>query len=198
MELIVISDTRMKIMLTAEDMSEYNIDAMSLDTECAKTKRILYDILDAAKKKAGLAEDSDGVFVQIFPSKDGGCELYVTKYSNLYDAEEGESAILPSRTQKNRGGMKKRLVYRFGSIGDLLRACRALKRRGYRESSDAYISDKERIVYLVLHDGGETADTSVVLEYADPVFVGGVSFYISEHSSPICEGCAVEKLAELC
>lgn len=197
MELIVISDTRLKIMLTAQDMTEYNIDAMTLDTECAKTKRILYDILDRAKKKAGFAGDSDKVFVQIFPSKDGGCELYVTKYSNLYDTDEADGAAI-NRTQKSQGGIKKRLVYRFGSVRDLLRACRALKKRGYKEASDAYISDKEKIIYLVLYDGAGSVDTSVVLEYADPVFFGGVSLYISEHSTPICEDSAVSLLAELC
>lgn len=197
MELIVISDTRFKIMLSAKDMTEYNIDAMSLDTECARTKRILYDILDRAKKKAGFSGDTDNVFVQIFPSKDGGCELFVTKYSNLFDSDEADGTA-SLRAQKAQGNIKKRLVYRFGCLGELLRACRALKLRGYKEASDAYISDKEKIIYLVLHEGADSADMSVVLEYADPVFFGGVSLYISEHSTPICENFAVDTLAELC
>ncbi len=194
MELIVISDTRMKIMLSREDMSGYDIDALSIDTESAKTKRILNGILAEANKSAGIECSGDRAFVQLFPSLDGGCEMYVTRFSELSDNEAAEGSCVNMNNAKNT--VKRRSVYRFRCMRELLCACKALKCRGYSESSDSYMSVDGECFYLVLCEG--EADTSVVLEYAEPVFFGGARIYISEHSSPLCENNAVDTLAQLC
>ena len=81
MELIVIDGDRMKIMLSGEEMSSYSIDAMAIDTEDEDTRRILYDIIDRARRSAGLGGECGRMFVRVFPSGDGGCEMYVTKYA---------------------------------------------------------------------------------------------------------------------
>ena len=198
MELIVISDKRLKIMLSADDMSAYNINALTLDTDNNKTKRILYDILDRAKRNAGFESDTDRVFVQIFPSREGGCEMFVTKFSDLYDYEEVDNVAVAHLHQAKGNAVKKRLVYRFWAMGDLLCACRALKNRKYKELSEVYASAESDAVYLMLCEGEGACDISVVCEYADPVFFPGISLYISEHCIPICEGDAVGKLSQLC
>ena len=197
MELIVIDEQRMKIMLTAEDVAEYKIDILTLDAEDEKTKRILYDILDRATSKAGAERARDQAFVQIFPSKDGGCEMYVTKYSQLSDDRAGEVKAVPIPTRGRTSRVKKRLVYKFSSLGDLLLASRALVARGYRDNSDAYIQKSKESIYLVIYESDEV-DVTVTLEYADPVFFGGVNAYICEHCTAICEGDAVGRLAALC
>ncbi len=195
MELIVISNTRMKIMLSPLDMSNYDIDARTLDTDVPRTRRILYGILDDANKSAGLESSGERAFVQVFPSRDGGCEMYVTRFSELADVEctEGEYCLNMNSTKNIP---KRRQVFCFRCMHDLLCACRALNLRGYSERSDSYYSEENGCIYLILGDGD--VDTSVVLEYAEPVFLGGAKMYISEHATPICENEAVETLAYLC
>ena len=192
MELIVIDEDRMKIMISAEELASYNIDASTFDPGDEQTKRILYDIVDRARRSAGLDGAGAGMFVQVFASSDGGCEMYVTGYSHLYD-EDGGAEDMEER--KSTPARKRRPVYRFSCVADLLRACRALAARGYCEVSDAYITERGE-VYLVLCEGG--IDLSVTLEYGDSVFFGGMMMYLSEHTSPITERDAVGTLAPLC
>ena len=192
MELIVIDDDRMKIMISEEELSSYNIDAATLDPSDEKTKRILYDIVDRARRSAGLDGARAGMFVQVFTSADGGCEMYVTGYSHLYDEDGGAEDMEEKKSIPVR---KRRPVYRFSGVGELLLACRALEARGYSEVSDAYITDSGE-VYLVLCEGD--VDLSVALEYGDSVFFGGVMMYLSEHTAQIRERDAVGTLAPLC
>ena len=192
MELIVIDEDRIKIMISGEELASYNIDASTLDPSDGHTKRILYDIIDRARRSAGLEGARSGMFVQVFTSSDGGCEMYVTGYSHLYDEEGGAENM---EETGNAGMRRRRPVYRFSCIGDLLCACRALERRGYGESSDAYITESGEI-YLVLCEGD--ADLSVALEYGESVFFGGMMLYLSEYAAHIRERDAVEALAPLC
>ena len=192
MELIVIDDDRIKIMISGEELASYNIDAATLDPNDEQTKRILYDIIDRARRSAGLDGSRAGMFVQVFTSTDGGCEMYVTGYSRLCDDDGGVEDM------EDRGSVpvrKRRPVYRFFDVEGMMRACRALSRRGYAEVSDAYISDGGE-VYLVLCEGD--TDLSVVLEYGESVFFGGMMLYLSEHARRIVERDAVGVLSSLC
>jgi hypothetical protein len=193
MELVVIDKQRMKIMLSCEELSSYNIDASTFDPQDEETKRILYDIVDRARRSAGLEGASGGMFVQVFTSTDGGCEMYVTDFSRLGDEESGgEDGVKDEISTTVR---KKRQVYRFAGVKELLLACRALSSRGYNGTSDAYITDGHE-TYLVL--GEWERESWMALEFGESVFFGGMFPYLAEHTRPIKEGDAVNVLGELC
>jgi negative regulator of genetic competence, sporulation and motility len=82
MELLVISHEKIKIMLCADDMKKYDLNANSLDYNMEKTKEAIKEILQVAKTRTGFEIDCDRMFIQAFPCRDGGCELYVSKLSN--------------------------------------------------------------------------------------------------------------------
>ena len=82
MELIVIDENRMKITLTAEEMSQYNIDIMNADEQDEKTKRVLYDILDKVANRYCFNTCRERALVKIFPSKDGKAKMQTTKRIN--------------------------------------------------------------------------------------------------------------------
>ena len=109
MELIVISNSKLKIMLTSEDMREYSLDCNTLDYENTETRRAFWSILDEAKQRTGFDAASEKVFVQVYPSKKGGCEMYVTKlgmFSDRKKLQEGDDDIrIDERT--GGGSMKK-------------------------------------------------------------------------------------------
>ena len=190
MELIVIDVDRMKIMLSGEEMSSYCIDAMTIDTDDEDTKRILYDIIDRARRSAGLSCEYGRMFVRVFPSSDGGCEMYVTRYSELFDEEESRDM-----QQGNTVPRRRRHIYATSSIESLARIGRALEAKGYSGVSDVYISDGEDVYYLVLSE--DEADLSVVCEYAEPVGLSGMLSYLSEHARILCERDAVARFSAL-
>ena len=185
MELIVIDEERMKIMLSREELLSYNIYAPDIDTEDESTKRILYDIIDRAKRTAGFDGEWGSMFVRVFPSGDGGCEMYVTKYAQLYDEDE----YMCDDTTEDKGhgarARARRYVYRLASADLLLRCCRALADRGYAAPSDVYISEDGETYFLVLHEG--ECDTSVALEFGESVSFSGVLVYLSEHARILVE-----------
>ena len=113
MELIMISESKLKIMLTSEDMKEYSLNYDNLSYENTETRRAFWSILDEAKHRTGFDAASERVFVQVYPSKKGGCEMYVTKLGILSgkkraDNEDGDIRI----NDGNSGGNMKKAAKR--------------------------------------------------------------------------------------
>ena len=91
MEIIMISDCKLKVMLGEEDLKQFEIKAEQLDYSNTETKRMFWDILNRAKHQTGFDTDGQRVLVQLYPSKQGGCEMFVTKIGLLYSENEEES-----------------------------------------------------------------------------------------------------------
>ena len=89
MEIILISECKLKIALREEDLAAFEIRADELDYSNTETKRMFWDLLTRAKQKTGFDTDGQRVLVQLYPSKDGGCEMFVTKIG-LLDEERSE------------------------------------------------------------------------------------------------------------
>lgn len=87
MELILISNTKLKIMLDESDMRKYQIGS---DVDCAEatTRKAIRTLLECAREQIGFNTDGMEIFVQLYTSKRGGCELFVTK--SLSESDENE------------------------------------------------------------------------------------------------------------
>lgn len=81
MELIPINESKIKIMLNESDMKAYKIGD---EADCAnrETRIAIRHILDRAKEQIGFNTEGVEIFVQLYTSKNGGCELFVTKGSD--------------------------------------------------------------------------------------------------------------------
>ena len=108
MELILISNTKLKIMLDESDMKKYNI---SSECDCAggSTRKAIRSLLECAKDKVGFNTDGEEIFVQLYASKRGGCELFVTKCKEPQAKEAPErikSPILSDGAERERRAEK--------------------------------------------------------------------------------------------
>ena len=92
MELILISNTKLKIMLNESDMKKYKI---SDDADCAEsgTRRAIRNLLEKAREQLGFNTEGEEIFVQLYTSKKGGCELFVTKTSTREPMEQAREEI---------------------------------------------------------------------------------------------------------
>jgi negative regulator of genetic competence, sporulation and motility len=214
MELIRIGDSKLKITLTSDDMTQYDLDCDTMDYDNSETRKAFWDILDHAKQITGFDAAGDRVFVQLYPSKKGGCEMYVTKLGLICaDRREGErththlsrpahgthGVSAPALTPREDGERDRLGAYRFEGLHDLLCVCRQLARRGYDAQSSAYRDEKDRF-YLILRERGEgcrlsCGDFCFITEFGTPENAETVRLYISEHGAPICEGNAVSTLS---
>ena len=196
MELIRIGDSKLKIMLTAQDMARYAITPEALDYENTETRRAVWQILDEAKQKTGFDAASDRVLIQVYPSRTGGCELYVTK-------------VLPPAAAGNAGSQAERLsdggktgLYAFLGLPETLTVCSLLLRAGYSGESAAYEGDDGRYYLVIREKAGNNGNPfcfyCLAEEYGEKVSGGRQKLaYIKEHGKCLCPSQAVERLAAL-
>ena len=83
MDVLKISDTKVKIMLTRADVKKFKLDAEKVDYNDAKTRNSIWELLDHVKKHHGWSCENNKLLIQFYPSKDGGAELFVTKLEGL-------------------------------------------------------------------------------------------------------------------
>lgn len=188
MELIRISDSKLKVMLNAQDMAHYAITCEAINYENTETRRAIWEILDEAKQRTGFDAASDRIFIQVYPSREGGCELYITKLGGVC------AASLSSPARECYG------LYRFAHLADLLRVCHILRCSDYYGTSAAYTVGEE--YYLCLRElapGADGLHRHLFIEEFGERLRGEVSLaYIEEHGIPLVREDAVGKLADLC
>ena len=180
-------------MLSQSDMSEFELSCDSIDYDNTETRRALWSILDLAKHKTGFDAAQNRVYIQVYPSRGGGCEMFVTKLGRNFRAEQTSSekkAGPLTRVCKHQG------IYRFAKgVLPLLSSCATLKKMGYPGRSSAYSDTRGDAAYLVLDES--QGKFSFLCEFGGVRLSSPAAEYISEHCSPICENDAVERLAEL-
>ena len=188
MELIVIDESRIKLMLTAEDMASYRISA-----EKSGTREALKGILRDAREKYGYCGMGikGRIYVEMYPSRTGGCELFVTKLAereNGTNMKTGNEGILAEyRKYIFRG----RVIYSFEAMTHLLRACLGLMKTGYSGESAAYHDETGRTYYLILEH-----ESHIACENLGSLCKSSVYYYINEHCRMICSD-AVPTLGKL-
>ena len=201
MELILISDSKLKIMLSESDLESYSLTSERLDYENVDTREAFKCILDEAKVKTGFDTECGRLFIKVFPSKNGGCEVYVTK-----GAVEKEKTA-----QKKAQNIKKEYcVFRLDDIDRACLACNSLMQMRYVGESSLYFEKRSGgrgVYYLVLQQEGRGASQQkkkrlpercdVVSEFGTKMADNTTYFYIREHCEQIIEEQAVEKLCSL-
>ena len=111
MEFTTLGRLALRIKLDKSDMEKYGVCYDDMDYSSARTNRIIWDLLDKAKDAQGFDTDGKKLHIQIFPSKQGGCELYISK-------------LTASAVTKNEK------CFRFGSLDEALLALVYLKKSG--------------------------------------------------------------------
>ncbi len=192
MELILINDTKLKIMLTEQDMVHYDLDCNCANYDNTETRKAFWSILDEVKHQTGFDAASDRVFVQLYPSKEGGCEMYVTKVGLLCSGA-GKSL---KRKESSRG-QTEILSFVFDSVKSLLDACRTARFSAIIPPSRAYVDDLG-VCYLFLDLSGKNDITylrTIINEYGKEAPTETINTHIEEHGKIICTDRAIEVLS---
>ncbi len=188
MELLIISDSKIKISLSKNDLDSYKISCDSIDYDTTETRRVVWSLLDDVKKQSGFDAAKSRIFVQIYPSRDGGCELYVSKLGKQLPSAFDKAVsppLLPSV------GCKKE-CYIFDGVNGLIAVCKELYTKGYNGRSDAYSDD---IGQYFLCAEGEGFD--FMSEFGVRRSYDIAELYIKEHCREICTQNAVSTLGVL-
>ena len=72
MELIRISEDKIKISLSKAELDSYAISVDSMDYGTEATRSVFKELFGRAKESIGFDADGEKVFVQIYSARDGG------------------------------------------------------------------------------------------------------------------------------
>jgi len=165
MDTFRINKTEMKITLSSKETERFELGAKDSDT-----KSVIRTILQEAGEKI----IGEKILVKMFQSRDGGCELFITKISS----EKTEY-------QTKYGTANEIYIYSFEKFSNLLCTCRFLFESGYSESSSAYIDRNGRGYYLILE-----INSPIIPEMGGRLMKKTTMYYIMEYCRMICD-CAV-------
>jgi len=206
MDMILISDSKLKIMLTQSDMENFALDQSHTELNDSQTRRAFWNILDKAKQATGFDPENKRVYIQMYPSKTGGCELYVTKItSNIIAASPHyrhySCRFLSQESKIHFDNVNCNKVYCFADVNSLLFACRILRTQHYIGESSVYSNGFSYYLFLSYHipiDRKTAVDNfSFLSDIAKQIEPHYANLYIGEYCFVICNGNAVEILSEI-
>ena len=193
MEWIRIGENKIKVMLSPEDAAHYALSpACQQDAAIlagSAFRAILSDVRDAADFDAS----EDKVYVQLYPSKTGGYELFITKMG-VELTEKSEA----TPTHKKCG--TRTVALSFTGLSPLIAVCRRLLERGFTGESAAYLDDANRY-WLLLKEKGAPArlhdDYRFAREYGEFEAADTARLLLAEHGRCLAQRGAVEKIGVL-
>ncbi len=200
MEWIRISSNKLKIMLTAEDAARYALCPDTADYADTVTRRAFRAILTDMRGETGFDAADDKVYIQMYPSREGGCELFVTKMGIEVAPKRG-TAPATYKTPKGKAPRQRRnLAFCFEGIEELLGVCRRLNAKGFHGKSDAWLDEAHRYWLLITEHGDPLTareDYAFVPEYGEFESREVAGTLLPEHGKEICKDNAVETLGKL-
>ncbi len=182
MEYILISESKLKIMLTRQDIAQWNISIDELDYGNPSAKAAFEEILGYAREELGFDTSGHKVLLQLYPSRDGGCELFITRLGESARRQTGEIGA-PKQRQK---------AYSFEKLSHLLAVCKRLNREGFDGESSAWFDSEGKWFLLLSVDEDSELDLlpldrfSFICEYGNTESPKALSLYLSEYASPVC------------
>ena len=200
MELIRISNSKLKIMLTPMDMRQFELSTDNFYDDSEKMHRSFRLLLDEVKRQSGFEADDHRISVQYFPSREGGCEMFISNLSPERDTSS--CALTPMQEMqpapRTRGSFSRSFAYRFEGLDELLSVCRRLLPMDYITASSAWRDDGGRY-YLFLNTFAASPfatpeELYFVVEYGTIENASHLRLYLAEHGNIICAEDAVGTL----
>ena len=189
MEWIRISMNKLKIMLSAKDAQRYALSPESANYADTLTRRAFRRILTEIREESGFDATEDKVYIQMYPSKEGGCELFVTKMGLLL-AEECKKEAPPPRER----AVSRSTLFVFAKMSALLSVCRRLESAHFSGKSQLWTDDGNRYWLFLSEKSPKTYD--FIEEYGRALEADFGKYFLCEHGRLLCRENAVSLLAE--
>lgn len=202
MELIVINENKLKIMMSKSDMQSYGLDENEFYCSITNAREILEKILHNSPICTGFENISieDKILLQLYPDKNGGCELYVTKIT----IDEKEDALFMPQENKPKYLLPKAIIktplisYKFEALEDVIFASKELISRNYTGESSFY-QNYDGKYYLFMNTSGTKNDTHVefLAEFGESTNAENSYLMLSEYGKCLFKRDALRSLSEI-
>ena len=193
MEFLIVSSSKLKIMMSREGMEKFGISDSDEDYSSPEVRRALWKILDTARDECGFDVSGDKILIQFYPTKDG-CEIFVTKLGKI--GASAERSI--TKSQNVAMLSSKPSIYKFPNLEALISASKNVLCETLSRAVRLYASDDGEY-YLMLEERNSPPAPSELLvfgEFAKEV-PKSLEPYIIEHSEHVASVSSLSVLAEL-
>ena len=192
MEILQIGKQAVKVSLSKSEAMKYRVTLNDESTD-EKVKEAFSLLLKDIKKETNFSYANKKIFTEIFPSKDGGCDIYISCIS-----EELENRVYKEKTFENEMKKKeKSSIYEIDSLEKLLNVSYRLNEIGHREKSSVYYDEEKKRYFLVLEDTNtKNIKYAFLLEYAKYI-KNHLNTFIKEHYKCIVSKNAVKIFSNL-
>jgi negative regulator of genetic competence, sporulation and motility len=195
LEFLLIGESKIKIVLTPKEADEFGLQGVSADVGSHIARRAFWRVLDRARAEVGFDPSGDKVLIQLYPTADSGCEIFVTKLGILSDS----SARLVARSDRVTLLSRKQGIYAFECLDDLISASRAVRSRLSQSPPPSDVYSDGTKYYLVIEEygkGGESIEFPCVLEFATCLATDSIA-YICEHAARLTDGDAIDRFSTI-
>ena len=210
MELIRISDRKLKIMLTPMDMCHFELNPDSFGEDSAQMHRAFRLLLNEVRRQTDFDADDSRISVQYFPSREGGCEMFISNLQQDSHKHEEKKETDPPISKpctdlrpykKRNGSFRRDCAYRFTKLAHLLSACRRLQSNGCICESSVYRDEGgDYFLFLTVFSASPYStpeEIEFVIEYGSWENASRLRLYIREHAALICSANAIAQMAAL-
>ena len=186
MEILRIGNHSVKVTLDLYEANEYNI----FDSDNHK----IFELLNMVKEKIDFSYEERKIFTEIYPSKKGGCDIFINCVLTEEDSFVGAEKCVNQECTKNR---KNYYIFNVDSFEILVSLCYRLNEINYKGKSTIY-RDEENERYFITLENASVKDLkyAFLLEYAKQIKFGTFE-YVKEHCKCVLKDNAVHKLAVL-
>lgn len=205
MEYIMITKAKLKVICEEADLSPYGINAESLDYGDPESRLFLEEILERAKQEFGFDTKHHRVLVQLYPSADGGCEIFINKLGLIATADLKEIKSKKEEKEEAQKQLTEKIFF-FSKLDFILEVCNILSHSDFCGKSNAFHIE-EKGYYLTIELEQDSAseeyglpdldEYSFIAEYGEPQNQKISSPYIREYGRLICKNDAVGILGKI-
>ena len=194
MELILISSNKLKVMLDLDEARKYKILDVEGNIANGGTNG-LHEILDDIYRLSGFDTKSENLEIEIFESRDGGCEMFITRQTEkkTYSQKDIKNLCRECLSENVT------LAYIFKTMSDLITVCRLLGEKTLPAKSRAFSVGSKNFYLILTFLGFFTSElyTSLefISEYGERVSATHLEDYLHEYGKEICDKEAVERLS---
>ncbi|MBQ4071440.1 MAG: adaptor protein MecA [Clostridia bacterium] len=190
MKYININQSKMKIILSTEELSAYGIDGALDIPDTPQYRRAYRKILEIAERECGFSVNGEKILIQLYP-QDAGGELLVTRLGNISPIAERSLATSNSvaliSTRKE--------IYSFATLDALICVSHALGALCSDVEGEVFCSDIGEC-YLVVDEGICDGIGAPLSEYGTRVAHTAYP-YIREHMKSLKTDRPLSVLSEL-
>ena len=191
MEILKIGKQAVKVSLNEAEANKYNI----LNNEALNEEEIKEGfslLLKEIKSKTDFSYNNKKLFTEIFPSKNGGCEIYISCV-----IADSNKTVYKDKSQEEARKKPSYAVYELDNLCNLLKVIYRLRETKFNDKSSIFYDDEgEKYLLLLENVSYKSIKYSFVLEYARYIKCNYIS-YLNEHFKCIAKNNAVKKFSTL-